>query len=203
MNLNASLKRTSSIHMPRWASRILLEVVSVRVERVQYITEADAIAEGMDDNTCYEIVRRRAQKAVVRDGFYVVDDHGGDCVEEWCDRCVEMVQGEARHLSGECDSPSWCAKCGALLDGESMTDYGMARELFLDGHASEERPHWPLSPDDAHIAARFCCDVPDQMKGRLRQIAFSTLWNEINGDGSWEANPWCWAITFKRIEEAK
>lgn len=36
-----------SIHMPRCANRILLEVVSVRIERLQAITETDARAEGV------------------------------------------------------------------------------------------------------------------------------------------------------------
>lgn len=37
----------SARFMPHWAARLWLEVVSVRVERVQQITEEDAIAEGI------------------------------------------------------------------------------------------------------------------------------------------------------------
>jgi hypothetical protein len=91
-----------SIYMPRWASRITLEITGVRVERVHDI--------GKDG---------RKAKNVLAEGILP-----------------------------------------AAIDRE--------REWF---HA-----------DDAPA------------------IAFSRLWNEVNGKDAWERNDWVWALTFKRIE---
>lgn len=98
-------KRRPSIHMPRWASRILIEVTDVRVERLQDISDADAISEGIDH--------------------------------------VDMLGS----------TPLWRM-------------YG--------------REPW-----------NTVCPV----------VSYRTLWESINGPGSWAANPWVWCITFRRITQ--
>ncbi len=67
-----------SIHMPRWACRLVLPLVSVRVERVQDISEADAIAEGLrctdfgwtDGTTGYDTVSAREAFRELWDSIY-------------------------------------------------------------------------------------------------------------------------------------
>ena len=98
-----------SIHMPRWASRITLEIVSVHVERLNEITEEDAKAEGIEEI-----------------------------------KSLPIVRGATR------------SKC--------WRDYGIGVGFFQ----------------------------PVQ--------SFRSLWESINGPGSWDANPWVWVVEFRRLK---
>ena len=76
-----------SIHMPRWASRILLEVTDVRVERLQDITEEQALAEGIKKHS---------------DGGYHVEDG-----KHYSDSPVESFACLWSSVGGNWDANPW------------------------------------------------------------------------------------------------
>jgi hypothetical protein len=53
LGMDIPTKWRSPIFMPRWASRIILEITDVKVEQLQNITEEDAIKEGYDRRDAY------------------------------------------------------------------------------------------------------------------------------------------------------
>lgn len=122
-------KWTPAIHMPRWASRITLEIAEVRVERLHDISEADCWAEGIDeiDGMLDDAEIRRAAKLA-------------GCSHE--------------------DARATFAALWERINGERR-----ARVEEID----ESGP-----------------------TGRSRVV--------VDRSASWAANPWVWALTFKRIE---
>ena len=117
-------KSCPSIHMPRWASRILLEITDVRVQRLQEISHRDAVAEG------------------------------------WPGYCKSWETGKPIPLGSE----------------QACADVG--------DHPVQERDAIEVTGDGDDACIEWYAD----------------LWESINGAGSWDANPWVWALTFKRVQ---
>jgi len=64
-------------------------------------------------------------------------------------------------------------------------------EISDDDAVAEGCPARPLPPGGTATVASFDASSPIK--------AFERLWRSINGDESWFANPWVWALTFKRV----
>lgn len=98
---------TPSIHMPRWACRLVLPLVSVRVERVQDITEDDAIAEGVPHNSDRPIDRMWCDTCLghgIVERFALGTLSTDDCTE--CDTAKKLFRNIWVCLYGQ---DSWVA----------------------------------------------------------------------------------------------
>lgn len=43
------------------------------------------------------------------------------------------------------------------------------------------------------------CPFPNIARGANPREWYAELWDQINGPGSWSANPWVWVVEFKRV----
>jgi hypothetical protein len=65
-----------------------------------------------------------------------------------------------------------------------------------------------ISEDDA-MAEGIDPYVPREtgmLRGRDQELpseAYRTLWESINGRGSWALNPWVWMVAFKRVAKTE
>ena len=44
-----------------------------------------------------------------------------------------------------------------------------------------------------------CEGVPFSLMGATHKVGFENLWNSINGTNAFDANPWVWVVSFRRI----
>ncbi|WP_209435172.1 hypothetical protein, partial [Yersinia pekkanenii] len=102
---------TPSMHMPRWASRINLLITGVRVERLQDISEQDAMAEGI---TAKEVIIETRYEGgghveITAERFFFVggDDEGYESAEEAFAELWDSIYGQKEGESWQANPWVW------------------------------------------------------------------------------------------------
>lgn len=87
----------------------------------------------------------------------------------------------------------------AMAEGVRFTDFGTyvpSGGASIDG-GKTFHPFKPQQHNGFHV---FDVKGPDECLGSAYS-AFGNLWAKINGEESWNANPWVWVISFERTEK--
>ena len=75
------------------------------------------------------------------------------------------------------------------IEGQHPSESDAIAEGVRAIHHGDGQYYYSALRDEPH--PKNCCDPTD---------AFHELWNDINGAGSWEANPWVWVVAFERVK---
>lgn len=121
-------------------------------------------------------------------GIYdvMVDDDTG-CV---IDLVRHRSHGEAPRWQPSIHMPRWASRISLKI-----TDVRVERLQDIS-EADARAEGCPFG----HAGNQYDPPAADPWQGYGR-ASFSLLWEKINGAGSWDANPWVWVVSFKRIDE--
>lgn len=193
--------------MPKAIARIWLEIREVRAEALQDISEQEAKKEGV----CREWVLDWAVKNMKEPNEYQywMNRHFGGEDGTFCFKCGEkrrkqlIREHKLKHPEYEGmdsldggfhtmpdDIPAFCDSCRKPLK-YSLTDYGADQEWdhFMENGFTKE--------DSYSLVNVLECRTDLE---HFHKTCFRSLWEMINGQGSWAENPDVWAISFQRIE---
>jgi len=107
-----------STHMPRWASRLTLEVLDVRVERVQRISPADCWAEGIQEEDLDRwALHAGGRPEAVRTAFETLWDRLNAKRGYPWDENPWVWRVEFRRID-RCAIGTWCPQCGPNVDAD-------------------------------------------------------------------------------------
>ena len=81
-----------------------------------------------------------------------------------------------------------------------VTDVRVQRLQEISEDDAREEGAKELSLQEGEPGAWWSAAPGRQFHSRTPRGAFLRLWRSIHGEGSWDANPWVWVITFRRLQ---